>query len=394
MNLYIFFKTMKCSTVPDKVIDALALRPEPNLLRCCARTVHNEASMREIQQFSASDIDWALLYELALRSHTDALLYQSLNTICPNNVPPSILADLKKRYIQGARSNLLMFAELLSIVQHLKAENIPVATFKGPVLAIQVYGDLALRRFSDLDILIHRADLWKAKDVLLKHNYRTFHTLSAKDEQDYANSHNDFPLIHTLRPVMLELQWEVIHEPFRFPVDIEHWWTRFVKVQLNGQELMTFSCEDMLLIMCVHGCKHLWERLGWCCDIAEFLRVYPTLDWSLILERAKQQGAQRMLWVGLLLAHDLLEASVPERILMQARRDPVAVQLAAQSAAFTLNITDQSEVVKQQAPLYYLAVRERHQDKLHMSSRFLPALRHPLRLISRYTQGIVKNKSS
>ena len=33
------------------------------------------------------------------------------------------------------------------------------------------------------------------------------------------------------------------------------------------------SLENLLLVRCAHGSKHLWERLGWICDVAELIRV-------------------------------------------------------------------------------------------------------------------------
>ena len=40
-------------------------------------------------------------------------------------------------------------------------------------------------------------------------------------------------------------------------------------VEIGGQRLRTFSIEDTLVMLCVHGAKHFWERLGWVLDIAK-----------------------------------------------------------------------------------------------------------------------------
>src|SRR3712207_8653927 len=40
-----------------------------------------------------------------------------------------------------------------------------------------------------------------------------------------------------------------------------------------------------LLILCVHGTKHIWGRLSWICDVAELLRTQPDMDWEYVLDR-------------------------------------------------------------------------------------------------------------
>jgi hypothetical protein len=39
--------------------------------------------------------------------------------------------------------------------------------FKGPALAVQAYGDLSLRQYDDLDLLIHEADVPRAYQLLI-----------------------------------------------------------------------------------------------------------------------------------------------------------------------------------------------------------------------------------
>ena len=87
--------------------------------------------------------------------------------------------------------------------------------------------------------------------------------------------------------------------------------------------------EDLLLILCVHGAKHYWSKLGWICDVAELLRVHPGLKWTALLLQAKQLGGRRILFLGLFLAHVLLGAGLPEEVWKEINADPVVPWLAA-----------------------------------------------------------------
>jgi hypothetical protein len=73
-------------------------------------------------------------------------------------MPAEWLARLRMQYMMNAARNMKMTAELLRILDALKEAGIKAMPLKGPVLAQQLYGDVALRQFSDLDILVARED--------------------------------------------------------------------------------------------------------------------------------------------------------------------------------------------------------------------------------------------
>jgi len=52
--------------------------------------------------------------------------------------------------------NFFLTKELLELLTLFEAHCIPASPYKGPALAIMAYGNLALRQFSDLNILVHK----------------------------------------------------------------------------------------------------------------------------------------------------------------------------------------------------------------------------------------------
>jgi hypothetical protein len=89
---------------------------------------------------------------------------------------------------------------------------------------------------------------------------------------------------------------------------------------MGGSKVLVFPLEDLLLILCVHGATHRWDRLEWLCGVAELIRG-TELEWERVLERAARHKVEKTLFLGLILAHDLLDAPVPESVLAQARKD-------------------------------------------------------------------------
>ncbi len=86
----------------------------------------------------------------------------------------------------------------------------------------------------------------------------------------------------------------------------------------------------MLLILCLHGFTHFWERLGWICDVASLIDQHNDIDWHLLLKTTNRLGLRRVLLLGLLVAGDLLDAPIPAEIRRAANMDAVVKGLAHQ----------------------------------------------------------------
>jgi hypothetical protein len=83
----------------------------------------------------------------------------------------------------------------------------------------------------------------------------------------------------------------------------------------------------MLLLACIHGTKHLWQDLRWICDVDGLIQAPGELDWGALLERARALGSERMLFLGLLLASDVLGTSIPKIVAQTAQSDSTAKAL-------------------------------------------------------------------
>jgi hypothetical protein len=127
----------------------------------------------------------------------------------------------------------------------------------------------------------------------------------------------------------VELHWEIMPRRLSFPLDTEALWERLESITLGGKVIPTFSPEDLLLILCAHGSKHLWERLAWIRDVSGLIQAHQGMDWERVMQQAGVLGGGRMLSLGLLLARDLLGAALPEKISQRVQADAVAVALAA-----------------------------------------------------------------
>jgi hypothetical protein len=122
-------------------------------------------SIDRLRCLASSDIDWERLVDLAMQHGLAALLYRGLSGIASSSISKGTFATLWSSSEAAAKRKRAMAAELLALLQRFDRHGIPALPFKGPVLALQLYGDVALREFGDLDILVPSCDLLRAKDL-------------------------------------------------------------------------------------------------------------------------------------------------------------------------------------------------------------------------------------
>jgi hypothetical protein len=147
-------------------------------------------------------------------------------------------------------------------------------------------------------------------------------------------------------------------------------WDRLTWMAIGGVRVPAPSWEDLLVLLCVHGTKHGWERMIWLCDVAELLRVAPHMDQVGTLDRARRLGGLRMTLLGLALAGELMGAPLHEDVRRQIEADASLPSLSAGVRARLLT--------RRPAPLspagracYHLRTRERLGDRVRYGVRFL-----------------------
>jgi hypothetical protein len=351
--------------------------PEIQLLLCCARTDVDAERAEQIRTLLRGDLDWAYVIRTAHQHRVMPLLYWNLHATCPEAVPETILAQLRHRFHANTVRNLFLTRELLTLLPMLEEHGIPAIPYKGPVLAAAVYGNFALRQFGDLDILVREQDAGRAKDLLLSQGYRLQYQPPAAYEAIFRHFRQTYDVVRDDGQVFVELHWNIISWPLFFPPNAAFVWERLERASLADMAVRTLAPEVVLPLLCVHGAKHYWARLGWICDVAELVRTYPGLHWERVLEQASRLGGARMFSLGMLLAQSLLGAAVPEDLWRQLQLDPVVPSLATRVRVRLFAGADGLRRAVEQHT-FYLRLGERVQDRVRcgvsLASRLIARL--------------------
>ncbi len=290
---------------------------ELRLLLACARAHPTANDETVIRQLLMEDVDWALFVRKAIDHGLASLVGHALASLASDSVPADILAGFQSLLEQTRRSNRALLDELSQSLENLAAIRVDAISFKGPVLAMQAFGDLGLRSFRDLDFLIHDCDL-----------PQTIKTLCDLGYERQANlSWPQLNVIHKLqgqeimfKPGVVAIEPHTRLTPLKMALDIDYdgLWRRARPENISGHWMLTLEPEDTLILLAIHGGKELWWDIKWACDFADFLASHSGLNWNAITERARAQGCLRMLLVAASLAHGYLGAKVPEFVLAAA----------------------------------------------------------------------------
>lgn len=339
------------------------------LLLCCART-RVEPLADRIRVLARGDLDWPVLVRTADLQGVTPLVYRSLNQVCPELVPAPLLAGMQSGYRVIARSNLHLTAELLRLLKRFQADGIPAIPFKGPVLAVSAYRNLALRQFGDLDILLRAADIERARALLASDGYAPG-LLHPGWEYHYTKEN---------ARLTVDLHERLASRYFPSLAAFSELWARAGSVMVSGTQVPSLPVEDVLLLLSLHVAKDSreWkERLSQVCDIAELVESHPELQWDTVLARAEERGARRILFLGLHLARQLLGIQLPELVVRRMESEPRASALAArvrgrllQQAGGALELLQFRTKVFREDSVFQLTALERGVDKIRYVGLF------------------------
>jgi hypothetical protein len=301
---------------------------EMRLLLACGRASLTSDEAAQVRALAASGPDWDRTLRLAARHHLRPLLHRHLIRHAAAEVPAAVIATLRDYAQKNGAFGLLFTGELLRILAALEAAGVDAMPFKGPALAQQVYGHVALRQFCDLDILVRETDVWTASAVLEAHGFTADapipeHRRAACLKQDYVRLFR-----RDGGRTIVELHWAVAPRAFAVRFDAAAVWRRATSIALQGRTVPAPGPEDLLLMLCVHGARHCWDTLEQLAAVAALLRSAP-LDWRAVWQRADAMHCRRMVAFGVLLAHALFDAPLPPEAAAAWRSAPLRALASA-----------------------------------------------------------------
>ena len=282
------------------------------------------------------DTDWNALLSLANENGVLLLVNQPLLNSCPEM--PDYFRDAARECRIAAES---LAEELESLLQDFAEHGIEALPFKGPALALALYGDATLRQSNDIDILVRRNDFSSAEALLF---LRGFTALGAASEHDRRFVRGG---------LLVELHFEIAPPRF-FSFETDAIWSRSRLSDFRGHPIRAMSRNDLALYLCAHGLKHGFSRLIWILDTCRALQGWTPSEYQDLLRQAQRQGLRTWLLIGCEVIRAMFPQQLPAALDAAIAASPGDLKQARRATAWLFS-TDQQVVINDYRSFYLQA---------------------------------------
>jgi hypothetical protein len=296
----------------------------PLLLECASPQIYAD----RLNDFFRKPLNWAHLLMLAEEQGVLPLLTKRLEKLNSGVIPAEIRQKLRDAARAQTLFTLSLTGELFRVLDRFAALDIEILLTKGPVLSARCYGDPGLRQYTDLDLVLRDADILRATETMSALGYQAKVPLSAIRAKKIPG---EYMFSQAGTNLLVELHTERTFRYHPKPLPIDELFDRHSQVRFDGHDVPALSTEDELILICIHGAKHFWERLMWIADVAALV-TQQTVDWDRAIAAAREVQAERMLGIGLLLASNMLAVRLPVEVVSAIRADHQTGRIAAQIA--------------------------------------------------------------
>ena len=300
------------------------MTPDIQFLINCCKTKPTATDIEQIRTH-ITQINTQKLSEMTTLAQAHGifpLVYHAIKSHASDLLPDDTLADLKQQNMTIVMQNMQMTAELMRIMRLLEENGIEALAFKGPALAQMAYGDITLRQYCDLDILIDEKHLYQAAQLIVKKDYDPMDSIEFLKNEAKLYVEKNYEFYGKKNGIKLEVHWSLINTSFLKEFKNYNAWKNAQEIKLNSNSITTLNNKILLLYLCNHGASHMWERIEWVADIDRLIRSSQhSLDWDEVLSISITLQSKTTLLLGLGLTNKLFDTELPSEILVLVNHD-------------------------------------------------------------------------
>jgi Uncharacterised nucleotidyltransferase len=317
---------------------------ERELLLLCARTTLSGGEYRRVDELLRQQLDWdGLLWHAHLHS-VAPLLHRHLRARgAYGELPREPRRQLLALYHRTAYQNDHFAREGRRLIEAFRAAGVDVILAKGIALLELAYGHRALRPLIDLDLLIPPGKGKQSMRQLRRLGYVREPTVLVEGLYRWTCPQLVFSASREIT-VSVFVRWDLINWPRAHRFSPAGLWERAEPATVCGVEALALSPVDLVLYLCAQADNQGYfnrvaleqmrpadllfapwsnNRLIRFTDISEVVRQYgERIDWSLLVERARESELQEAVYVSLRLTNSLLGPTAAPEILEQLRSRP------------------------------------------------------------------------
>ena len=298
----------------------MELLPEDRLIISSININPNTSELKQINDLIPQVQDWNYLITTITDRGIGPLLFKKLPLLSNSTlIPLDVQTKLQQFYYKTLSRSMVLYEHFRKIATVFIEEGIELIALKGIYLSEYLYKDIALRQFSDIDLLVRKEDAHSCLELLSEMGY----VESDSGETDFVKSQVEIihypPMVKDGVSIEIHIKLHAIAETYHLPTATM--WQNAVPTIINNTPVKVLAPYDLLIHLCVHLDKHF--RIGhvqFTCfmDITNYLREFAlSINWIMFAEVCIQYNAEAAVYKHLLLINKYMNAPVPADVLVR-----------------------------------------------------------------------------
>jgi len=233
-----------------------------------------------------SGLDWEYFQTMVKKNRIEPLVASEILKL-PSELwkDNEVLANLSALGNKYAWISITQMQELAHVISILKEKGIRALSVKGPILALQLYGNPALRYSKDLDVLVDPARIMEVRDILLADGWEHIDVVNTPKRCKAwlkANEHISFSKGDVLIEVHDKMEkWGT--------EDFEAVWENHNSKMLMGVEVPYLSDAENVYLQVAHACGHAFFRMRWLIDLYRLFNQ-AEIDFGKLFAEMEEEG--------------------------------------------------------------------------------------------------------
>lgn len=291
------------------------LSPEDKLILSAVKLHPTTEELEQMNNLIPLIQRWDYVAATSIDRGIAPLLYKKL-PLLGNKIPEPIKSKLQQAYYKTFSRSMLMYEHFRKVAEALATHNIPVIALKGIYLSEWLYGDIGLRQFSDIDVLVKLEDASTCMAILAGLGY-------IQDNDSETEFEKKLEVVHytpmVLNGVSIEVHVKLHQNNEKYCVGVDDLWRNALPETLNKATVYSLCLNDLLVHLCIHLDKHFYQgHVQFTCfnDITNVLdKKADQLDWEALIRACKGYHCETQVFKWVVLVNKYMHAPVPIEII-------------------------------------------------------------------------------
>lgn len=297
--------------------DSFQLKPDDELILLASDILPAQSILDKMDALLLTIPDWVAFSKNAIDRAAAPLIVNKFGHFKNvGHIPEVAIRNLKQASLRTLTRNMLLTEHFRQVIRAFSEAGIPVIALKGALLSEWLYGNINLRQFSDLDLLVPQEQGLEAVAILREKGYSSNDLIMSEFIQKNTSIVHYKPMVKN--GVSIEIHIRVHSQSETYQVDLERMWKDAVPLHVHGVEVLGFCPEDLLMHLCIHLDKHfLSGQYQFTCfyDLVNMLNhKNGVLNWETFEENCIRTNTVLVTYKYLLLAHKYMNGRLPSTV--------------------------------------------------------------------------------